>query len=47
MLVMSSLIGLPFLFAARLLPRIAEAAQLAAGLGSVTFGALYAWRIGW
>jgi hypothetical protein len=29
------------------LPPLVGAVQLAAGLGSVAFGAAYAWRIGW
>lgn len=47
MLVMSSLIGLPFVLAMRLMPRVASAIQLATAFGSVGFGILYAWRVGW
>lgn len=47
MLIMSSLIGLPFAVAARFAPRVFGAIQLATGVGSVAFGVLYAWRVGW
>jgi ABC-type nickel/cobalt efflux system permease component RcnA len=46
MLVMSTLIGLPFALASRALPRFVGAIQYAAGVGSVAFGIFYAWRIG-
>jgi ABC-type nickel/cobalt efflux system permease component RcnA len=45
MLVMSSLIGLPFALASRLLGGLVEKIQFAAGLGSLGFGIFYAWRI--
>jgi ABC-type nickel/cobalt efflux system permease component RcnA len=46
MLVMSTLIGLPFALASRAMPRFVGAVQFAAGLGSLSFGLFYAWRIG-
>jgi sulfite exporter TauE/SafE len=47
MLVMSSLIGLPLTLASRFVPRVVGTIQLATGIGSVGYGVLYAWRIGW
>lgn len=45
MFVMSGLIGLPFAIASHRLSALTERIQLAVGLGSVAFGALYAWQV--
>ncbi len=47
MLAMSSLIGLPIALASRFVPQAVGAIQLTAGLGSIGFGLVYSWRIGW
>jgi hypothetical protein len=46
MLVMSSLISVPFVFSARASSRLNQGIRVAAGLFSVVFGLLLAWRIG-
>jgi len=45
MLIMSSLIGLPFALSSRLPRRLPELLQLTAATASVVFGLLYGWRI--
>ena len=46
MLIMSSLISLPFVFAQKYFKVLGEAMQLIVGLSSVTFGLFMAWQIG-
>lgn len=46
MLIMSSLIGLPFVFAQKHFKVLSDAMQLIVGLSSVTFGVFMAWQIG-
>ena len=46
MLIMSSLISLPFVFAKKSFKVLGEAMQLIVGLSSVTFGVFMAWQIG-
>src|SRR5437899_8552795 len=46
MLIMSSLISLPFVFAQKYFKVLGEAMQLIVGLSSVAFGFLMAWQIG-
>src|SRR5438128_6223169 len=46
MLIMSSLISLPFVFAQKYFKVLGEAMQLMVGLSSVTFGVFMAWQIG-
>ena len=46
MLIMSSLISLPFVFAKKYFRLLAEAMQLAVGLSSVAFGFFLVWQIG-
>jgi len=46
MLIMSSLISLPFVFAQKYFKVLGEAMQLIVGLSSVTFGVFMAWQIG-
>ena len=45
MLVLSGLIGLPFAVASRRYSALTGRIQLAVGLGSVVFGAVYTWHI--
>lgn len=46
MLLMSSLVGLPFALSARRLPSLSHSLQLVAGLLSIAFGLWYAYEIG-
>src|SRR3989442_398683 len=46
MLIMSSVISLPFVFAQKYFKVLGEAMQLIIGLSSVTFGVFTAWQIG-
>ena len=45
MLVMSTVIGLPFALASRLLSGLVGRIQLAVGLGSFAFGVFYTWQV--